>query len=149
MSALVTSWIIRLLHKRLLFCKTNIVFKTSNRFSNYLSFKDIVPETLHSYQIYDFKCQSCDALNTSKTFRCMKFLVSKHQACHVEEIIIWKELCKHPWEIIVWITTTQWLGRSLKYWEGSLIIRFWRSWRIFILKEDFHLNIYSWTLFLF
>ena len=48
MSALVKSGLVRSLHKRLLFCKVKIVFKTSNRFSNYFSFKDALPETLRS-----------------------------------------------------------------------------------------------------
>ena len=43
MSALVKSGLVRSLYKRLPFCKVKIVFKSSNRLTNYLSFKDVVP----------------------------------------------------------------------------------------------------------
>ena len=55
MSALVKSGLIRSLHERLPFSNVKIVFKTSNRFKNYFSFKDIVLEPLRSCQIYNFK----------------------------------------------------------------------------------------------
>ena len=48
MSALVKSGLVRLLHKRLPFCKVKVVFKTPNRLTNYFSFHDLVPEPLHS-----------------------------------------------------------------------------------------------------
>ena len=54
MSALLKSGGIRSLHKRLQFCKVKIVFKISNRLKNYFSFKDVVPEPLCFYQIYNF-----------------------------------------------------------------------------------------------
>ena len=41
MSVLVNYVLIRSLHKRLPFCNVEIVFKTSIRFKNYFSFKDI------------------------------------------------------------------------------------------------------------
>ena len=54
MSALVKSGLDRSLDKRLSFCKVRIVFKTSNRFRNYFTFKDVVPEPLRSCQINNF-----------------------------------------------------------------------------------------------
>ena len=69
MSALVKSGLFRSLHKRLTFCKVKIVFKTSNCLTSYFSFKDVVPEPLHSCQIYDFTCGSCNASHIGKTFR--------------------------------------------------------------------------------
>ena len=51
MSALVKSGLVRSLHKRLPFCKVKIVFKISNRLTNYFSFKDAVPELLRSCKI--------------------------------------------------------------------------------------------------
>ena len=44
MSPLAKPALIRSLHKRLLFCKARIVFKTSNCSKNYFSLKDIVLE---------------------------------------------------------------------------------------------------------
>ena len=46
---------------------------------NYYSFKDVVPESLRSCQIYNFKCGSSNASYTDKIFRHMKVRVSKHQ----------------------------------------------------------------------
>ena len=57
MSALVKSRLIRLLHKRLPFCKVKDVFKNSNRLTNFFSFKDVVLEPLHSCQLYVQKLQ--------------------------------------------------------------------------------------------
>ena len=54
MSALVKSGLDRSLHKSLPFCKVRIVFKTSNRFRNYFTFKDVFLEPLRSCQIYNF-----------------------------------------------------------------------------------------------
>ena len=60
------------LHKRLPFCKVNIVFKTN------FSFKD-VPESLRSCQIHNFTSGSWNASYIGKTFRHMKVRVSEHQ----------------------------------------------------------------------
>ena len=78
MPALVKSGLARSLHKRLLFCKVRVVFKTCNRLGNYFSFKDVVPEPLRSCQIHNFTCGSCNASYTGKTFRHMKVRVSEH-----------------------------------------------------------------------
>ena len=56
MLALVKSELIRSSHKRLSFCKVDIVYKTSKGLKNYFSFKDIVPKPLRSCQIYNFRC---------------------------------------------------------------------------------------------
>ena len=79
MSALVKSVLVKSLHKRLPFCKIKIVFKTSNRLINYFSFKDLVHEPLHSCQIYNFTCVSCNASYIVTIFRHMKVKVSEHQ----------------------------------------------------------------------
>ena len=75
MSALAKSGLARSLHKHLLFCKAEIVFKTSSRLKNCFSFKDIVPEPVRSCQIYNFTCGSCNASYIGKTFRRMKVMV--------------------------------------------------------------------------
>ena len=61
--------------------KVKIVFETSNRLKikTLFSFKDIVPEPLGSFQVYNFMCASCSGSYTGKTFRHMKFKVSEHQ----------------------------------------------------------------------
>ena len=79
MSALVKSGLVRSLDKRLPFCKVKIVFKTSNRLTNYFSFKDVVSEPLRSCQIYNFTCGSCNASYITKIFRHMKVRISEHQ----------------------------------------------------------------------
>ena len=79
MSALAKSRLARSLHKRLPFCKVKIAFKTYNRLKNYFSFKDVVPEHLRFWQIYNFTCGSCNASYIGKTFRHMKVRVSEHQ----------------------------------------------------------------------
>ena len=80
MSVLVNYVLIRSLHKRLPFCNVEIVFKTSIRFKNYFSFKDIDFELLRSSQIYHFTCESCNVSYTGKTFRHMKVMFSEHQS---------------------------------------------------------------------
>ena len=77
MSALVKSGLARSLHKP--FCEVKIVFKTSNCLRNSFRCKDVVPEPLHSCQIYIFRCRSCNASYIGKTFRHMKVRVSEHQ----------------------------------------------------------------------
>ena len=135
MSALVKSRLIRSLHKRLLFSKVKIVFKTSNRLKNYFSFKDVVPEPLGSFQIYNFTCGSRNASYIGKTFRHIKVRVSEHQGVLPR---IGKHLkgnlstsvrdhmldCNH---VVAW--------DEFKYWGESLIIGFWRLRRIYLLKE--------------
>ena len=79
MSALVKSGLVRSLHKRLPFCKVKIVFKTSNRLTNYFSFKDVVSEPLRSCQIYNFTYGSCNASYIGKTFRHMRVRISELQ----------------------------------------------------------------------
>ena len=81
MSALVKSGLARSLYKRLPFCIVKIAFKTWKFFplKNYFRFKDVVPETLRSCQIYNFTCGSCNASYIGKTFRHMKVRVSEHQ----------------------------------------------------------------------
>ena len=79
MSALVKSGLTRLLHKHLPFCKVKIVFKSSNQLTNYFSFKDVVPEPLCSFQIYNFMCGNCNASYTGRTFRHMEVRVLEHQ----------------------------------------------------------------------
>ena len=79
MSALVKSGLTRSLHKHLPFCKVKIVFKSSNQLTNYFSFKDVVPEPLCSFQIYNFMCGNCNASYTGKTFRHMEVRVLEHQ----------------------------------------------------------------------
>ena len=97
MSALVKSGLVRSLHKRLPFCKVKIVFKISNRLKKYFSFKDVAPEPLCSWQIYNFTCVSCNASYIVKTFRHIKVRVSEHQGVlpgtgkHLK-----KELCQPP-----------------------------------------------------
>ena len=56
-----------------------LVSDMSNHVRNYFSFKDVVPEPLHSCQIYNFTCGSCNASYTGKTFRHMKIRASEHQ----------------------------------------------------------------------
>ena len=79
MSALVKSAPVRSLHNHSQFCKVKIVFKTSNRLTNYFSFKDVVPESLRFCQIFNFTCGSCNASYIHKTFKHMKVKVSEHQ----------------------------------------------------------------------
>ena len=79
MPALVKPGLARSLHKRLPFCKVKIAFKTSNRLKNYFSFKDVVPESLRSFQICNFMCGSCNASYIGKSFRHMKVRVLEHQ----------------------------------------------------------------------
>ena len=62
-----------------LFCKVKIAFKPSNHLKNYFSFKDVVPEPLHSCQIYNFMCGSYNASYIVKTFRHMKVRALEHQ----------------------------------------------------------------------
>ena len=78
LSSLVKFGLTRSLHKRLLFCKVKIVFKTSNRLRNFFSFKDVLPEPIHSCQIYNFTCGSCNTSYTGKSFRYMKFRVLEY-----------------------------------------------------------------------
>ena len=152
MSALVKSGLARSLHKRLPFCNVRIVFKTSNRLRNYFSFKDVVPGTLRSCQIYNFKCGSCNASYTGKTFRHMKVRVSEYQGMsprtgkHLKGALSTSVRdhmldCNHT---VAW-DDFKVLGRESSHWlleiKESLFIK--RD------KPSLNKNIYSQELFLF
>ena len=79
MSALVKCRRARSLHKRVLFSKVKIGFKTSIHLENCFSFKDVVSEPLRSCQIYNFMCGSYNASYIGKLFRHIKVRVSEHQ----------------------------------------------------------------------
>ena len=152
MSALVNSELVRSLHKRLLFCKIKIVFKTSNRLKNYLSFKDIVSEHLRSCQIYNFTCGSCNGSYTGQSFRHMEFRVSEHQRVSIQTSKLLKETltnsvrdhmldCKH---LLAW-NDFKVLVRESNHWlleiKESLFIKRDRS--------SLNKNIYSQELLVF
>ena len=79
MSALVKSGLIRSLHKRLLFYKVEIVFKISNRLKDYFNFKNVVPEPLPSYEIYNLTCESSNGSYIGKNFSYLKAKDLEHQ----------------------------------------------------------------------
>ena len=79
MSASVKSGLVRSLRKRLSFCKVKIVLKTSNNLTNYFSVRDVALSPLHSCEIYNFTCGSCNASDIGKTFRDIKVKISEHQ----------------------------------------------------------------------
>ena len=60
-------------------CKLSVVFKVSNRMSNYFKFKDRVPKPLASHLVYKFMCSSCNATYIGKTFRHMGVRIGEHQ----------------------------------------------------------------------
>ena len=78
-SYLVKNRLVKTLHRRISFCKIKVIFKTTNKLKNFFSFKDKVPETLQSCQIYKFTCGRCNASYIGKTFRHMKVRVSEHR----------------------------------------------------------------------
>ena len=77
-SSIIKTQLNKTFNQYLKFCKLRIVFKTSNRLSNYFRFKDNIPGPLRSCQIYKFSCGSCNASYIGKTFRHMKVRVSEH-----------------------------------------------------------------------
>ena len=111
------------------------VFKTSNRQKNYFSFKDVVPEPLRFCQIYNFTCGSCNVSYIGKALRHMKFRVSEHQGVSLGTGKHLKETLSTSVRDHILIATKQQPGMTLKYWEGSLIIDFWRLRRVYLLKE--------------
>ena len=78
-SYLVKSRLVKTLQRHISFCKIRVVFKSTNKIRNFFRFKDRIPETLRSCQIYKFKCGSCNASYIGKTFRHMKVRVSEHR----------------------------------------------------------------------
>ena len=154
MSALVKSGLARSLYKRLPFCIVKIAFKTWKFFplKNYFRFKDVVPETLRSCQIYNFTCGSCNASYIGKTFRHMKVRVSEHQGVsprtgkHLKGTLSTSVRdhmldCNH---MVAW-DDFKVLGRETNHWlleiKESLFIK--RD------KPSLNKNIYSQELFLF
>ena len=152
MSALVKSGLVRSLHKRLPFCKVKIVFKTSDRLTNYFSFKDVVLEPLRSCQIYNFTCGSYNALYIGKTFKHMKVRVSEHQGIsprtgkHLKGTLSTSVRdrmldCNH---VVAW-DDFKVLGKETNHWlleiKESLFIK--RD------RPSLNKNIYSQELFLF
>ena len=84
MSPLAKPALIRSLHKRLLFCKARIVFKTSNCSKNYFSLKDIVLEPPRFCGFFYFTCGSCNTSYIGNNFRLIKVRISEHQ-----EVSLW------------------------------------------------------------
>ena len=98
------------------------------------SFKDAVPEPLHSCQIYNFTCGSCNASYTGKNFRHMKVKVSEHHGVsprtgqHLKGTLS-TSVGDHMFDfnhVIVW-DEFKVLGREYNHWlleiEESLFIK--------------------------
>ena len=51
----------KLFEKKLPFCSLQIVFKTNKRIANFFPFKDKVPSSLVSHNVYYFKCSGCNS----------------------------------------------------------------------------------------
>ena len=79
MSGVIKTVLSKALQKRLHFCKSRVIFKSTNRLKSYFNVKDVLPEPLRSCQVYKFTCGSCSASYTGKTFRHLKVRVSEHQ----------------------------------------------------------------------
>ena len=152
MSDSVKSGLATSLHKYLAFRKVKIVFKTSNHLKNFFSLKDVVPEPLRSYQIYNSMCGSCNASYIGKTFRHMKVRVSEHHGVpprtgkHLKGTLSTSVRnhmldCNH---MVAW-DDFKVLGRESNHWlleiKESLFIK--RD------KPSLNKNIYSQELFLF
>ena len=59
-------------------CKIKVIFKCNNRFQNFLSFKDKVPNNLRSHLLYRYTCNSCKAIYIGKTRRHYMVRVFEH-----------------------------------------------------------------------
>ena len=147
MSALVKSGLAWSLHKRLPFFKVKIAFKTSNRLKKYFCFKYVVPEPLHSCQIYNFTGGSCNASYIGKTFRRMNVRVLEHQGVSPRTDKYLATSMGDPMldynHIVSW-DDFKVLGRESNHW--LLVIKV-----SYLLKEIglLNKNIYSQELFLF
>ena len=51
----------KLMKKTLPFCSIRIIFKTQKRICNFFPFKDKIPLSLVSHNVYSFKCSGCDS----------------------------------------------------------------------------------------
>ena len=59
-------------------CKIQVIFKCNNKFQNFLSFKDKVPNNLRSHLLYKYTCNSCNAIYIGKTRRHYLVRVFEH-----------------------------------------------------------------------
>ena len=50
-------------------CNVRVIFRTQRRLRNCFTFKDTIPESLRSYIVYRYKCNSCNEIYIGKTDR--------------------------------------------------------------------------------
>ena len=50
-------------------CNVRVIFKTQRRLQSCFTFKDKIPESLRSYIVYRYKCNSCNEIYIGKTDR--------------------------------------------------------------------------------
>ena len=66
------------INKNLLFCKIEVIFKSTTRISNFFRFKDEVPFNLRSNVVYKFSCGRCNATYYGETCRHLNIRVGEH-----------------------------------------------------------------------
>ena len=59
-------------------CKIRVIFKCNNRLKNFLAFKDKIPSNLRSHILYQYTCNSCNAIYIGKTRRHYLVRVFEH-----------------------------------------------------------------------
>ena len=59
-------------------CSLQVVFKTQNRMSSWFSFKDMIPKSLLSGVIYEYKCPRCKSGYRGSTFRYWEKRLEEH-----------------------------------------------------------------------
>ena len=65
------SYLVKTVSKSFPSCKVNVVFKSTNRFSIYCSFKDRIPKSFISGVVYKYKCDRCNSVYIGKTNICV------------------------------------------------------------------------------
>ena len=75
---LLRSNLTKLLSKSFPSCKLRVVFRSSNRLSNYFNFKDKIPKSLLSGVVYKYQCGRCNSVYIGKTKRHWEKRLEEH-----------------------------------------------------------------------
>ena len=77
-SLVLRSNLMKMLPKSFPYCKLRVVFKSSNRLSNYFNFKDKIPKSLLSGVVYRYQCDRCNSVYIGKTKRYWEKRLQEH-----------------------------------------------------------------------
>ena len=98
-------------------CKIKVIFKCSNRFRNFLAFKDKVPLRVRSHHLYRYTCDGCNAFYIGKTRRHYLVRVFEHLGISLRtyQKFTFNAACKNNSSILKHVNCTKCVGKEQNF----------------------------------